>query len=1147
MSINLDLVNPEWLHEPKIEVEKADAVLPPGPPSRPGLEWKPITHRWIRSMGVEEMKFHNVTKVDYDKSLRIVADMKDEIDKLFPGTDYDDEIQEKARWCVHVFETALEDIAFRDRPGITDALVYVNDKGEPEVACTWFITNSAPGWQRGGDAGKALFIDMLATNPKNLVQAKSSDKTHGAGTAALYRVLEEAVKSKVTRIVGNPIFDSKPFYEKLGGHITKGGMWEFNIDQAKDLLTEAGMIQKDNHLEELIDLESKHGVLLGPVDLMKAMTSAPPGPPPRPGLEWKFTTHRWIRPEKGTTKTKSGLPIPPGWSDVWINSDPTADVQAIGRDSQGRKVRLTTAAHKEAATAVIMARLKEFTPYYQDLSAKIISDMDSNEEAAALYTIMQTGYRIGSDRDTKAKVKAYGVSTLKHEHVSVSGNTVHFKFIAKKGVPVDNAVTDPKLAMMMKERIKDGGDVFDTSDDKIRDYFHRLPNMDRFKVKDIRTYVATQTALQEMKKMQPPTDKHSFAKQRMAVAKAVAAKIGNTPAVSLKHYIAPEVFLEWQTGISNMVKKSGDETLKDFLETTFYAEKIPWEELPFPDPDDEDDTADELVKARRYKRDDENPPEDPPLGSSRMTVGGTGDLEHWAVVPKPQRPEGAPPGPPPREGLVWKPESHRWISIEDVPIINIETQFKMVGDGCPGKPEDKWTSGAGNRELDPLYKVTEKTDSEVWHRKDNPLWSRRKNMRQIRDLARFYPLEAKNLMLALQTYVEAADPSMDVKEEKLDKVMKLFESNVSRVIKWTNSRLDLEMVPEGIKMYRKKLEELEHLASEIRIVSKYGDKSSKIKVLDKLMSTAHVFEKSLIPQFVGVDLMHDGVDFALFNEVMGDYLDWLREEVKCYDTYASDLMKALTLETVLLKSVMPGRKFNPPKPKSRFYLETPDAHEVYENWAKERFERGEKILVETKFNGFRTTISKDMSNIDIWFEDRDDSRAKVVPEIAAELRRTLLDVVLDGETMIYQGDKPVARIHMARLLGDEIRLNPDERIVIVLFDIPYLKKDLSDTPLIERKRVLRKFFNENLVDSKHFIVSDYAITNNESTFMAAVKNAAKQPASEGAILKEATSEFKQGPIDSWAKVKSILELKVRVLGKKKAGSSFVYECGLIDG
>jgi len=24
--------------------------------------------------------------------------------------------------------------------------------------------------------------------------------------------------------------------------------------------------------------------------------SQPPGPPPRPGLEWKASTHRWIRP-----------------------------------------------------------------------------------------------------------------------------------------------------------------------------------------------------------------------------------------------------------------------------------------------------------------------------------------------------------------------------------------------------------------------------------------------------------------------------------------------------------------------------------------------------------------------------------------------------------------------------------------------------------------------------------------------------------------------------------------------------------------------------------------------------------------------------------------------------------------------------------
>ena len=44
-----------------------------------------------------------------------------------------------------------------------------------------------------------------------------------------------------------------------------------------------------------------------------------------------------------------------------------------------------------------------------------------------------------------------------------------------------------------------------------------------------------------------PKDEKAYKKAVLKVAKEVAAKLGNTPAVALKAYISPVVFAQWRT------------------------------------------------------------------------------------------------------------------------------------------------------------------------------------------------------------------------------------------------------------------------------------------------------------------------------------------------------------------------------------------------------------------------------------------------------------------------------------------------------------------------------------------------------------------------------------------------------------------------
>jgi DNA topoisomerase-1 len=1173
MTINLDIVCPSWLHTPKVIIEKAE-IGPPGPPPRPGLEWKQISHRWIRpgTGEVKEQRFHSMTKVSEDEKTRILVDIRASSQKALGiklNQPYSEGLARKANWCIDVFGEAMDYIEnpVRDEDEVIHSFVYANDAGIPEVACVWSIDEENQSY-------KVLGVDYLAVNPKNLKESKAKNKAKGMGTAALYKVFEEAVHNKVATIMLIPIFGSGKFYDKFGFKRNTDGNYEIPISAVRMRLTEAGMLHKDTDLEDLIDLEDEFGVLVGQPDYIQKtkgvarIPGPPPGPAPRPELSWKYSTHRWIKPEKGQTRTKSGLPIPPEWTDVWISDDPEADVQARGRDAKGRSVKLTTSKHKKEASAAIFARVKVLTPHVPDLKKRFASDAETSEEAAVMYVLSITGLRIGSDQDTKATVKAYGITTLKPEHVKVSGDKVLFDYIAKKGIRLERIVDDPILAEIFRTRIQAGGvDIFDTNDRRVRSYFHSIEGMKEFEPKDFRTYVATQTALKAIKGLPIPTDKTMFAKQRMEVAKVVAKTLGNTPATSLKYYIPPEVFYDWQSSMDPIIKKSidDDELIQDFVDTTIYAEDIPWQKYSMPNPDDEEVDTEDYEDIEKAKKTEKDSPEDPPMQGSRMGSGAPFMQDAEVSV----RPSGMPPGPAPRQGLKWKPETHRWVNIFDLPKLDERTQREMIGNRTLGNPESKYAPGAENQvRYGILYALMESSKSEVWHRNDNPILSNVKSLNPLKKLAKEYPVEAKNFLLLVQTYIEAADPEANVSEEKLTRCIKLIKDNYPLVMGWTIDRLENEAAnqdeseedwifyqpntdehptrKEAVEAYAKKINELEKLESEIK-AAEYGDRSSKIKLLDKLMNTAHVVEASLIPQFAGVGLLHHGADFALLNRTMIRYLDWLREEVKCYDVYTSDLMKAIAEASFEVKAFVPGQKYNPPKPKTKFYLETPDVNEVYEHWAKERLDKGDKLIVETRFNGFRTTVSKDQSKVDILFEDNDHSKVRIMQDMAKELSRIGLDYILDGETMIYQGDRPVARIHMMRLLENEVRLNPDERIVIALFDIPFLKKDISRLPLIERKRILKKFYREHLTDSKHFILSDYDVVTNKEGLVNAVKKAAKQPSSEGAMLKEAKSEYKDGKVNSWEKLKTVLELKVKVLEKKMVGASYIYTCGVLDG
>jgi len=249
----------------------------------------------------------------------------------------------------------------------------------------------------------------------------------------------------------------------------------------------------------------------------------------------------------------AGLKIPPAWRDVHYATDPKSELLVTGRDAVGRRVAIYSDAHWAKAAAAKFARINELSKKFNSIKQQNDKNRKSPDRrvrdlADCVHLIMTMGIRPGSETDTKAKTKAYGATTLEGQHVVVDGDQVSLRFVGKKGVSLNLLVDDPETARMLlvrKHLSGDTGQLFAVNDAALRDYVHSFDG-GGFKTKDFRTLLGTHSAEAEMAKLLPPKDEKSYKRSVMAVAKAVAARLGNTPTIALQSYISPAVFAPWK-------------------------------------------------------------------------------------------------------------------------------------------------------------------------------------------------------------------------------------------------------------------------------------------------------------------------------------------------------------------------------------------------------------------------------------------------------------------------------------------------------------------------------------------------------------------------------------------------------------------------
>jgi DNA topoisomerase I len=248
------------------------------------------------------------------------------------------------------------------------------------------------------------------------------------------------------------------------------------------------------------------------------------------------------------------LVIPPAWKKVWICKDSNGHIQATGYDARKRKQYRYHTLWNELRNKTKFSRLLSFGEKLPELRSHINKDLNLKDlcEDKVLATVIslmeQTYIRIGNSEYEKL-YGSYGLTTMKDQHVKITGDSICFSFIGKKGKEHKISLRNKKLARIVKEcREIPGKELFQYYDangikhsidsGSVNKYIQRTTG-DDFTAKDFRTWAGTLNALHGFKTVGNTSEENERKKKMIEVLDFVSNKLGNTRTVCKKYYVHP--------------------------------------------------------------------------------------------------------------------------------------------------------------------------------------------------------------------------------------------------------------------------------------------------------------------------------------------------------------------------------------------------------------------------------------------------------------------------------------------------------------------------------------------------------------------------------------------------------------------------------
>ncbi|HEU4588597.1 MAG TPA: hypothetical protein VFS11_08115 [Gemmatimonadales bacterium] len=250
------------------------------------------------------------------------------------------------------------------------------------------------------------------------------------------------------------------------------------------------------------------------------------------------------------------LAIPPAYTDVWICPDPRGHLQATGRDARGRKQYRYHPAWRAVRDETKFERMVAFSEALPGIREQVDRDLRRQglPREKVLATIVRllecTAIRVGNDEYAKAN-ESFGLTTLKDQHVEISGSRLRFEFRGKSGKTQVVDLTDRQLARIVAHcQAIPGAELFQYMDEDgehqavdsgdVNDYIRRISGQS-FTAKDFRTWAGTMLAVEALREAGPFTTAKEAKSKLLDAIDQVAQRLNNTRAVCRKYYIHPTI------------------------------------------------------------------------------------------------------------------------------------------------------------------------------------------------------------------------------------------------------------------------------------------------------------------------------------------------------------------------------------------------------------------------------------------------------------------------------------------------------------------------------------------------------------------------------------------------------------------------------
>ncbi|CAN5127402.1 DNA topoisomerase IB [soil metagenome] len=275
------------------------------------------------------------------------------------------------------------------------------------------------------------------------------------------------------------------------------------------------------------------------------------------------------------------LAIPPAWTDVWICPSPRGHIQATGRDVRRRKQYRYHPRWRKVRDEAKYGRMVEFAQALPTIRARAQEDLSlrglprEKVLATVVQLLQETTIRVGNEEYAKQNA-SFGLTTMRDRHVEVEGSKLRFEFRGKGGKRHTVPVTDRRLARVVKQCQEiPGQELFQYLDEDgnrrsidsadVNEYLREISGAD-FTAKDFRTWAGTVAAALALEEFEA-FDSEAQAKSHVVRAiETVAEALGNTPAVSRKCYVHPEIIESYMDGsLLEALRRRAEQELADSL------------------------------------------------------------------------------------------------------------------------------------------------------------------------------------------------------------------------------------------------------------------------------------------------------------------------------------------------------------------------------------------------------------------------------------------------------------------------------------------------------------------------------------------------------------------------------------------------------